>query len=136
MKTSQHIIDENSILNDKYSRRVKFSVVDALNLPLPNESVDLVYGYAFVHHLENLSKFFSEIQRVLKKEGEGIFMDDAYSPFWHFVKSTLLKPLQQYSHRRHGISPEDLRATKEGGFKRKVLAKWLDKYNLELITFL
>jgi len=126
---------DTSILFEKYRNRIVFHAIDALNLPFPDESIDLIYGYALVHHFKNPARFFSEIHRVLKKGGEGIFMDDAYSPIWQFLKNTIFKPLQKYSHKKHGISPEDLWATRRGGFKRKILEKYLEKFKLEICTF-
>ncbi len=126
---------EESELFKKYKKRVVFHAIDALNIPLPEESVDIVYAYALVHHIDNLSEFFCEINRVLKKNGKAIFLDDGYSPVWQFMKKNILKPLQNYSHKKHGISPEDLRATHEGGIRREVVEKQLKKYNLEIFLF-
>ncbi|MHA1758052.1 MAG: class I SAM-dependent methyltransferase, partial [Promethearchaeota archaeon] len=118
-----------------YKNRVEFHAIDALNLPFPENSIDIIYGYAFVHHINDLSKFFFEINRVLRKGGEAIFFDCAYSPIWQILKNTLLKPLQKYSHRRNGISPEDLKATKKGGFRKEELEELLQPYNLKLNFF-
>jgi hypothetical protein len=50
-------------------------------------------------------------------------MDDAYAPFWHYSKQTLLRPLMKYSHKTSGISPEDYRFSMSGGFREKELSK-------------
>lgn len=126
---------KNSPLFEKYQNRIEFHAIDALNLPFPESSLDVIYGYAFVHHIGNLPGFFAEICRVLTGEGEGVFFDNAYSPIWHFLKNTAIKPLQKYSHKKHGISPEDLRATKEGGFQRDKLEKCLKENRLKLCFF-
>ncbi len=114
---------------------VQFNTADALDLPFSDDSIDLVYGYAFVHHIRDLSKMLSEIYRVLKKGGECRFLDDAYSPIWHYLKTTILRPLQRYSHERYGLSPEDLRFTKEGGFRIGELRKELAKHDFQNISF-
>ena len=59
---------------------------------------------------------------MLKPDGRAIFMDDAFSPVWHYSKQTWLKPLMKYSHRKTGISPEDYRFSMSGGFKEEELA--------------
>jgi ubiquinone/menaquinone biosynthesis C-methylase UbiE len=99
--------------------RIEFHAVDACELPFPNESFDIIYGCSIVHHIETLDKLFTEVARCLKPGGICRFMDHAYSPFWQFLKTTVLKPLQIYAHGKHGISPADLVATKRGGYTRE-----------------
>lgn len=101
--------------------KIDFHAVDASHLPYPDHFFDIIYGYAFVHHLSNLDAFFFEINRCLKKGGVCRFLDDAYSPLWEFLKKGPLAPLRQYSHQKTGISPEDLRASERGGFKQEEL---------------
>jgi ubiquinone/menaquinone biosynthesis C-methylase UbiE len=76
-----------------------------------------------VHHLSNITGFLNEVMRVLTPGGRCVFMDDAYSPIWHLVKSRLLGSLMRYSHRKSGISPEDLRFSMSGGFRESILGK-------------
>lgn len=106
-----------------YEDRICFAAIDALDLPLFDESIDLVYGSAFVHHLPDVPRFIEEVARVLKPRGRGVFFDDAYAPAWHYSKQTWLKPLMRYTHRRQPISPEDMRFTMSGGFKEVELAE-------------
>jgi SAM-dependent methyltransferase len=96
---------------------VEFAAIDALNLPLVDGSVDLVYGYAFVHHLDDIDRFLAEVHRVLRPGGRCVFMDDLYSPVWQTLKVTALYPLMRYFHSREEISPEDLRATTSGWYR-------------------
>lgn len=51
---------------------VEFLIGSAHNLPLPNESVDVIFGMAILHHLE-LDLAAGEVCRVLKKGGRAIF---------------------------------------------------------------
>jgi len=51
---------------------VDFILGSAHNLPLPDESVDVVFGMAILHHLD-LGLSSREVQRVLRKGGRGIF---------------------------------------------------------------
>ena len=113
----------SSELKAKSENNIEFHAVDALYLPFPNASIDIIYGYAFVHHIENLDSFFCEVNRCLKKGGICRFLDDAYSPVWQFMKNSFLKPLQLYSHKKTGISPEDLKATRKGGFRKDEILK-------------
>lgn len=106
-----------------FADSIKFASLDAQQLPFADECIDIIYGYAIVHHLPDLPRFFSEVTRVLSKDGFSIFMDDAYAPIWHYSKQTFLRPLMKYSHRTSGISPEDYRFTMSGGFREKILSE-------------
>ena len=105
-------------------RDVEFHAIDAFHLPFEDSSFDVVYGFAFVHHLANKISFLSEVFRVLSQGGVCVFFDDAFSPVWHLSKQTILKPFMRYIHKRRGISPEDLRATMESGFKKREILEW------------
>ncbi len=52
---------------------VEFVVGDAERLPLPDESFDLVFGHAVLHHLPNLDRAFAEFHRVLAPGGRLAF---------------------------------------------------------------
>jgi SAM-dependent methyltransferase len=98
------------------------AAMDALDLPLRDASVDVAYGFAFVHHLPDLERFLGEIVRVLKPGGHCVFMDDAHSPVWQGLKLGWMRPLMRWSHRHESRSPEDLRETFTGGFREARLA--------------
>ena len=53
---------------------VEFVVGSAHDLPLPDESVDVVFGMAILHHLD-LSLSAREVRRVLRKGGRAIFQE-------------------------------------------------------------
>jgi ubiquinone/menaquinone biosynthesis C-methylase UbiE len=53
---------------------VKFIVGSAHNVPLPDESVDIVFGIAILHHLD-LALSSAEVKRLLKKGGIAIFQE-------------------------------------------------------------
>ncbi len=59
-----------------YKDKVEFRVGSAHDLPLADESVDVVYGMAILHHLD-LDLSSKEVYRVLKKGGTAIFMEPA-----------------------------------------------------------
>lgn len=109
-----------------YADSIEFAAVDAQKLPFADGSIDVIYGYAMVHHLPHLPEFLLEVSRVLAKDGYSVFFDDAYAPVWHYSKQTFLRPLMKYSHKTSGISPEDYRFSMSGGFREKVLAKHIE----------
>ncbi len=100
----------------------EFVALDGQRLPLADQSFDVVYGYAFVHHLPDLPSFLRETYRVLRPGGRCVFMDNGYSPIWQALKLSVLRPLMLYFHRREMISPEDLRATLTGWYRESELA--------------
>jgi SAM-dependent methyltransferase len=102
-----------------------FAAIDAMDLPLRDESVDVVYGFAFAHHLPDLERFLGEVARVLRPGGRCVLMDNAYSPAWQHLKLVWLRPLMRLSHRREPRSPEDVRDTMAGGFREERLAAFV-----------
>ena len=115
---------------------IEFHAVDALHLPFDDEFFDIIYGCAFVHHLDDMDPFIAEVFRCLRPGGKCVFFDDAYSVIWHAAKNTLFKPLQLWSHWRTGISPEDRRATSKGGFKYVEVEALKDKYRFRCLMFI
>jgi SAM-dependent methyltransferase len=107
----------------EHAGRIAFAAIDAHHIPLFSDAVDIVYGYAMVHHLPDLDRFLAEVMRVLAPGGRAVFMDDAYSPAWVMAKRTVLGPLMRHSHRTTGISPEDYRFSMSGGFREQALAE-------------
>jgi len=69
-------------------KNLSFVEMDAENLKFNNETFDLIYGNAIIHHL-NLKKSFPEIQRVLKKGGRAYF----YEPLGHNIFINLYRKL-------------------------------------------
>ena len=54
--------------------RVDFVVGSAHELPFPDESIDVVFGIAILHHLD-LALAAREVRRVLRKGGRAIFQE-------------------------------------------------------------
>jgi SAM-dependent methyltransferase len=101
---------------DGYDEVAFFAAIDAQQLPFDDASVDVVYGYAFVHHLPDVDRFLAEAMRVLRPGGRAVFMDNAMSPLWQKAKLGILRPLMHVAHRRNPVSDEDMRVTLTGGF--------------------
>jgi SAM-dependent methyltransferase len=100
---------------------IQFHAADATHLPFADGCFDIVYGAAFVHHLDDWLPFFLEVNRVLKPGGICRFYDQADSWLWTFLKRTVLRPLQAYSYWRQPRSEGDIRANKRGGFNQRNL---------------
>jgi SAM-dependent methyltransferase len=64
---------ERLVRNDIYNS-VSFINASAHNIPLADESVDLVFGIAILHHL-HLQLVSREVFRILKKGGRAIFQE-------------------------------------------------------------
>ena len=64
---------ERLIRNDIFNS-VSFINASAHNIPLADESVDLVFGIAILHHL-HLQLVSREVFRILKKGGRAIFQE-------------------------------------------------------------
>lgn len=115
IKQMKVMLEQSKLIQEGISQ-IDFHVVDACHLPFEEDSFDIIYGCSFVHHIEDLDALFLEISRCLKPGGICRFLDHAYSPLWQGLKNTLLKPIQLYTHRKHGISPADMLAIQKGGF--------------------
>jgi len=77
---------------------------DGRNLEFPDNTFDVVYSFGVLHHIIEIERVLAEITRVLKKEGEGIFMV--------YNKDSLLNAYSiLYLHRNEGLSESEL-ATK------------------------
>ena len=59
-------LDENA---SRLGLEVKTAAAEAETLPFPDESFDLVFGHAVLHHIPDLGRAFSEFARVLRPGG-------------------------------------------------------------------
>lgn len=126
---------ENSTLAQQSSGRMEFHAIDALRLPFKDETFDIIYGCAFVHHIQDLSALLGEVHRCLKTGGKCVFLDAPYSRVWQCAKATILRPLQIFSHWRSGISPEDQLATQRGGYRKEELQGMLLRHGFKSLLY-
>ena len=71
------------------AENAEFRVGSAHELPLEDESVDVVLGIAILHHLD-LKLASKEVFRVLKKGGRAIFSEPVRnSKFIHFIRNLI-----------------------------------------------
>src|SRR3989339_890489 len=57
----------------KFSKNTNYIRGNMYNIPLKDNSVDLVISIRTLHHMDQLSKFFAEANRVLNKKGYFLF---------------------------------------------------------------
>lgn len=73
LKAIQYCVDNYMEIEE-----VEFICGDAHQLPLANESTDVVINVESSHIYKDLYKFFKEVNRVLKKDGKFLFTDYRY----------------------------------------------------------
>ena len=70
---SQGMLDALAETAGRLGVRVGTVCTDAERLPFPDNSFDLVFGHAILHHIPDLDQAFSEFRRVLKPGGRIAF---------------------------------------------------------------
>jgi asparagine synthase (glutamine-hydrolysing) len=68
------LVARERLLKNNITNSVSFINASAHNIPLADESVDLVFGIAILHHL-HLQLVSREVFRILKKGGRAIFQE-------------------------------------------------------------
>ncbi|MEA2352249.1 MAG: hypothetical protein QOJ14_663 [Thermoleophilaceae bacterium] len=70
---SQGMLDELDATAQRLGVEVGTACCEAERLPFPDDSFDLVFGHAILHHLPDLGAAFTEFQRVLRPGGRLAF---------------------------------------------------------------
>ncbi|MEA2430772.1 MAG: hypothetical protein QOI19_1245 [Thermoleophilaceae bacterium] len=70
---SRGMLDELERSAERLGLRVETKRCDAQKLPFPDDSFDLVFGHAVLHHLPDLDAAFREFRRVLRPGGRVAF---------------------------------------------------------------
>jgi ubiquinone/menaquinone biosynthesis C-methylase UbiE len=82
-------VDLSPRLIAQYRGTAKCIVGDCRQLPFADRSKDVLIVQGGLHHLpmlpEDLEKTFSEMQRVLRKDGRVVFVEPWLTPFLRFV---------------------------------------------------
>ncbi len=82
-------VDLSPRLIAKYRGSAECFVADCRQLPFADRSKDVLIVQGGLHHLpalpEDLERTFSEMQRVLRKEGRVVFVEPWLTPFLKFV---------------------------------------------------
>ena len=100
---------------------------DILDLPFPDETYDVIFCNHVLEHIENDAKAMSELYRVMKKGGWGIFqvpmknsLAKSYEDFTITDKKERQKHFGQYDHVRwYGLDYFD--RLRNAGFQTKIL---------------
>lgn len=94
---------------------VEFVVGSAHDLPLPDDSVDVVFGIAILHHLD-LALSAREVRRVLRRGGRAIFQEPVRnSQFVKFLRGLIPYRSPDVSPFERPLTDKEL-ATYAGGF--------------------
>ena len=93
--------------------RLQFLVGDAQRLPYADGSMEAVFNYGIIHHLEDWEQGIREIVRVLKRGG-GFYFEEIYPPLYaNAITRRLLE--HPTENRFHG--PEYRAALQKGGLR-------------------
>ena len=119
----------------KHRDDIEFHAVDAMHLPFPDQSFDVIYGSKFVGFLEDVPKFFSEVARCLKPGGICRFADDASSPAWERVRRSLVHPIKARFSKASRDSLASVRSASKFGFERESLIPLLEQCGFSRLVF-
>tara|TARA_B100001248_G_C27289072_1_gene411532 strand:- start:62 stop:835 length:774 start_codon:yes stop_codon:yes gene_type:complete len=90
LKVGKRIAKDNAIEN------ITFDKVDAENLPYSDQSFDFVFSYGVLHVLKDMNKAFSELARVVKKNGNAfVFIYGSGGIYWYSrrIMKTIMKEI-------------------------------------------
>jgi ubiquinone/menaquinone biosynthesis C-methylase UbiE len=113
------------------------AAAEAETLPFADESFDLVFGHAVLHHIPDLSQAFSEFARVLRPGGTIVFCGEPSrygdllaaipkrtalltAPLWRRLVGASARDYEAEAHRNgHDLEPEvDVHAFSPGDLRR------------------
>ena len=81
----------NMAKKKEYGRKIKYINGSLLNIPLDDNTIDLVWSNGVVHHTINYEKCISEFKRVLKKNGELFLYVNGRFGLFEVLQTTLRK---------------------------------------------
>jgi ubiquinone/menaquinone biosynthesis C-methylase UbiE len=121
-------VDLSPRLVAKYRGPAKCIVGDCRHLPFTDRSKDILIVQGGLHHLptlpDDLRQSFSEMQRVLRKEGRAVFVEPWLTPFLKFVHA-----ISENSLVRRVSNKMDALATMIQ-FERRTYEQWLGQPEL------
>lgn len=68
--------------------------MSAEKLDFPNKSIDLIFGLDALHHFRSPAKHFAEVDRVLRNNGNAVYIE----PNWNMFSMLCFKFLLKYLH--------------------------------------
>ena len=127
-------LEENA---ERLGLSVRAAAAEAETLPFPDESFDLVFGHAVLHHIPDLAQAFSEFSRVLRPGGTLAFCGEPSrygdlmaaipkrtalltAPLWRrLVGASARDHEAEDEHSGHDLEPEvDVHAFSPGDLRR------------------
>jgi ubiquinone/menaquinone biosynthesis C-methylase UbiE len=116
-------VDLSPRLLAQYKGSAKCTVADCRNLPFADRSKDVLIVQGGLHHLpklpDDLDQSFSEMQRVLRKEGRALFVEPWLTPFLKFVHKVSENPLARRLSNRMDALATMIQ------FERRTYEQWL-----------
>lgn len=79
----------------QHEKEIIYMVIDVQDIPLPDESVDVVIANMMLYHVPDMDKALSEICRVLKKDGKFYSATLGENGIGSFVKDALGLPKEK-----------------------------------------
>jgi ubiquinone/menaquinone biosynthesis C-methylase UbiE len=121
-------VDLSPRLIAQYRGPAKCLVGDCRQLPFADRRKDVLIVQGGLHHLptlpEDLEKTFSEIQRVLRKDGRVLFVEPWLTPFLRFVHAVSENLLaRRFSNRMDALATMIQ-------FERRTYEQWLTQPDL------
>jgi ubiquinone/menaquinone biosynthesis C-methylase UbiE len=144
---SPGMLERLSVTAEELGLEAETAVTEAERLPFDDESFDLVFGHAVLHHIPDVERAFAEFRRVLRPGGAVAFCGEPSrygdrlaaapkragvlaAPAWRRLVGASARrvPEAERSHGHalegevdvHAFAPTDLRRLlREGGFERR-----------------
>ncbi|MBS4174917.1 methyltransferase domain-containing protein [Bacillus sp. FJAT-49736] len=138
--TKEMLVAAEKFILGNGHKNVQFVEGDAENLPFSDEVFDIVTCRIAPHHFPNIRAFISEVNRVLKRNGQFLLDDNvvpeaiAFDEFYNTIEK-----IRDYSHFRAWKKSEWLQMLEESGFEVQewhrfekvfIFEPWCNRMNL------
>jgi len=130
---SPELVAQAAKLWPEYSDRLNFSVGDAENLDMADNSVDAVFFGGVLHHFPDMSGVITEALRVLKPGGKFIALEPNRLDFWEIVEWTVAGWRGKLSPNEYPIDPRSMsKELLEAGFA--VVDFWTTRHDIPVLN--
>ncbi|MGV3465647.1 MAG: class I SAM-dependent methyltransferase [Heyndrickxia sp.] len=138
--TKEMLIAAEKFIKGNGHQNVQFVEGDAENIPFASETFDIVTCRIAPHHFPNILDFVSEVNRVLKYNGQFLLDDNVvpeaneYDKFYNTIEK-----MRDYSHFRAWKKSEWIQMLEANGFEVEewhrfekvfIFEPWCDRMNL------
>jgi ubiquinone/menaquinone biosynthesis C-methylase UbiE len=111
--------------NNHYKlNNLSFSTGDAQNLPLPNDSCDILLNVESSHRYPQMERFLNEVTRVLRKGGHFLYTDFLFGNEWDGTDD-LLRKYNLKILRTLDITPKVIKALEMNDQQNRAIVKKL-----------